>query len=90
MQRAAEVLASLGAAEPVTDPSTRRASIAAPGGSKLLPVVVRALDDAEVAVEDISLRRPTLDEVFLALTGHTTSSDPDSDPTGPNSKEDAA
>ena len=93
MQRAAEVLASLGAAEPVTDPSTRRASIAAPGGAKLLPVVVRALDDAAVAVEDISLRRPTLDEVFLALTGHTTSSvgnDTDTDPTGPNPKEDAA
>ena len=93
MQRAAEVLASLGAAEPVTDPSTRRASIAAPGGAKLLPVVVRALDDAAVAVEDISLRRPTLDEVFLALTGHTTSSAhtaTDTDPTGPNSKEDAA
>jgi ABC-type multidrug transport system ATPase subunit len=84
MQRAAEVLASLGASEPATDPSTRRASIAAPGGAKLLPVVVRALDDAEVAVEDISLRRPTLDEVFLALTGHTS----DTDPTSP--KEDAA
>ena len=70
MQRAAEVLASLGMAEPSTDPSTRRCSLAAPGGSKLLPIVVRALDDAEVPVEDIALRRPTLDEVFLALTGH--------------------
>jgi ABC-2 type transport system ATP-binding protein len=88
MQRAAEVLASLGAAEPATDPSTRRASIAAPGGAKLLPLVVRALDDAEVAVEDISLRRPTLDEVFLALTGHTTDTDTDPHPTNP--KEDAA
>ena len=83
MQRAAEVLASLGMAEPSTDPSTRRCSLAAPGGSKLLPIVVRALDDAAVPVEDIALRRPTLDEVFLALTGHTTT-----DPTTP--KEDAA
>ena len=83
MQRAAEVLASLGMAEPSTDPSTRRCSLAAPGGSKLLPIVVRALDDAAVPVEDIALRRPTLDEVFLALTGHTTT-----DPTAP--KEDAA
>ena len=31
---------------------------------------VRRLDDAEVGVEDIALRRPTLDDVFLALTGH--------------------
>jgi hypothetical protein len=38
----------------------------------LLPAVVRALDDARIAVEDITLRRPTLDEVFLALTGHAT------------------
>jgi ABC-2 type transport system ATP-binding protein len=83
MQRAAGVLASLGTAEPSTDPSTRRCSLAAPGGSKLLPIVVRALDDAEVPVEDIALRRPTLDEVFLALTGHTTT-----EPTTP--KEDAA
>ena len=83
MQRAAEVLASLGMAEPSIDSSTRRCSLAAPGGSKLLPIVVRALDDAEVPVEDIALRRPTLDEVFLALTGHTTT-----DPTTP--QEDAA
>jgi ABC-2 type transport system ATP-binding protein len=70
-------------AEPSIDSSTRRCSLAAPGGSKLLPIVVRALDDAEVPVEDIALRRPTLDEVFLALTGHTTT-----DPTTP--QEDAA
>src|SRR5262249_17369247 len=67
MERAAEVLSPLGGAEPATDPATRRCSLAAPGGAKLLPVVVRALDDAAVAVEDITLRRPTLDEVFLAL-----------------------
>ena len=35
----------------------------------MLPVVVRALDEAEVAVEDIVLRRPTLDKVFLARPG---------------------
>jgi ABC-2 type transport system ATP-binding protein len=87
MQRAAEVLASLGMAEPSTDPATRRCSLAAPGGSKLLPIVVRALDDADVPVEDIALRRPTLDEVFLALTGHGASAHTP-DPTTP--KENAA
>jgi ABC-2 type transport system ATP-binding protein len=35
-------------------------------------VVVRALDAAHITVEDITLRRPTLDEVFLALTDPTT------------------
>jgi ABC-2 type transport system ATP-binding protein len=89
MQRAAEVLGALGVAEPSTDPATRRCAIAAPGGSKLLPLVVRALDDAAVPVEDIALRRPTLDEVFLALTGHATDHiDNDNHPTSP--KEGAA
>ena len=31
---------------------------------------VRRLDDAGVGIEDIALRRPTLDDVFIALTGH--------------------
>ena len=30
---------------------------------------VRALDDAGVAIDDIAIRRPTLDDVFLTLTG---------------------
>ena len=35
---------------------------------------VRRLDEAGVGVEDIALRRPTLDDVFLALTGHAAES----------------
>ena len=31
---------------------------------------VRRLDEAGVGVEDLGVRRPTLDEVFLSLTGH--------------------
>ena len=72
LTRAAAVLATLGTGATSSDPATRRCSVAAPGGAQLLPAVVRALDDARVAVEDITLRRPTLDEVFLALTGHVT------------------
>ncbi|MCP2327438.1 oleandomycin transport system ATP-binding protein [Hamadaea flava] len=37
-----------------------------------LPAVVRRLDDAEVAVAELTLRTSTLDEVFLSLTGHRT------------------
>ncbi|RCV48938.1 ATP-binding cassette domain-containing protein [Marinitenerispora sediminis] len=44
-----------------------RASVADPAA---LPAVVRRLDDAGVAVAELTLRRPSLDEVFLALTGH--------------------
>ena len=32
--------------------------------------VVRDLDEAGIAIDDIGLRRPTLDDVFLSLTGH--------------------
>jgi len=61
----------IGVGVPSVDEATRRCSVSAPAGSKLLTVVVRALDEAGVEVEDISLRRPTLDEVFLELTGRS-------------------
>jgi ABC-2 type transport system ATP-binding protein len=44
--------------------------IPAVGGPATLTAAVRALDDARVEPQDIGLRRPTLDDVFLALTGH--------------------
>jgi ABC-2 type transport system ATP-binding protein len=64
---ATAVRAALGA---VTDVQSgeRRLTIPAPGGSAALIEVVRALDAAGVEVEDIALRHPTLDEVFLTLT----------------------
>jgi ABC-2 type transport system ATP-binding protein len=40
------------------------------GGGDVLAKVVRALDSAGVAVDELALHRPTLDDVFLALTGH--------------------
>jgi ABC-2 type transport system ATP-binding protein len=61
------VLARIG--EPDADPETRRVSVPVEGGSMTLPAVVRELDGAGVAVEDVTVRRPTLDEVFLRLTG---------------------
>jgi ABC-2 type transport system ATP-binding protein len=73
MHRAAAVLESLGLGHPATDPATRRCSISVRGGSKLLSAIVRAVDEAGIEVEDLGLRRPTLDEVFLALTGSSTS-----------------
>ena len=36
----------------------------------LIPEIVRTLDDADVAIDDIAIHRPTLDDVFMALTGH--------------------
>jgi ABC-2 type transport system ATP-binding protein len=41
-------------------------------GAQHLAAIVRELDAAQVALTDLVLRRPTLDDVFLTLTGHTT------------------
>ena len=38
--------------------------------------VVRDLDEASIAIDDIGLRRPTLDDVFLSLTGHAAAAIP--------------
>ena len=45
-------------------------SILAPDGSRTLTAVVRELDSAAIEPMDIALRKPTLDDVFLTLTGH--------------------
>lgn len=49
-------------------------------GPRTLTAAVRALDDAGVDPQDIGLRRPTLDDVFLRLTGHTTDDEPEVEP----------
>jgi ABC-2 type transport system ATP-binding protein len=52
------------------DEHTRELTVLAEGGARALVQVLRDLDDAGIAIDDIGLRRPTLDDVFLALTGH--------------------
>ena len=68
LAHAAELLAPDGSAS--IDEHTRRLTIAAGGGAQQLVDVVRRLGDEHIAVDDVGLRRPTLDDVFLALTGH--------------------
>jgi ABC-2 type transport system ATP-binding protein len=71
LSRAAQTLRGLGAGEPTTDEETRliRIPVGAEGPTVLLETV-RRLDDANTPIEDIALHRPTLDDVFLSLTGH--------------------
>ncbi|WP_121971523.1 ATP-binding cassette domain-containing protein [Leptolyngbya sp. BC1307] len=47
-------------------------AIAAPKGANTLTEIVLRLESASIPLADISLRRPSLDDVFFALTGHTT------------------
>ncbi|MFN8051363.1 MAG: ATP-binding cassette domain-containing protein [Acidimicrobiales bacterium] len=65
----AEVLATVAAEHPRTDGDSHRVTATVDRGAEDLATVVRVLDERGVPVDDIGLRRPTLDEVFLALTG---------------------
>jgi ABC-2 type transport system ATP-binding protein len=56
------------------EPGGRHASVPAAGGPAELASVIGCLEDAAIAVDEIGLRRPTLDEVFLTLTDEATTS----------------
>jgi ABC-2 type transport system ATP-binding protein len=68
LARTIELLASDGAA--TVDEHTRKITVAADRGAEQLVEVVGRLGAAGIGVADVALRRPTLDDVFLSLTGH--------------------
>jgi ABC-2 type transport system ATP-binding protein len=68
--RAVDVLDRDGDGHTTIDEHTRRLTVPAHGGATRLVQVVRDLDDASIGIDDIGIRRPTLDDVFLSLTGH--------------------
>ena len=68
LDAARSALAAVVSAEIVTD--GRRLTAPVSNGSSSLIAVVRAFDAAGIHLDDIGLRRPTLDDVFLSLTGH--------------------
>jgi ABC-2 type transport system ATP-binding protein len=74
--RTMETLTSINGHEPTFEPSSKKLTLAAPDGPASLLQVVRALDDARIQPDDISLRKPTLDDVFLAFTGHVAEDEP--------------
>ncbi|MEZ4522674.1 MAG: ATP-binding cassette domain-containing protein [Thermomicrobiales bacterium] len=68
--QAHQILARYGADECTVEEHTRRLTTPAHGGAERLVQIVRDLDQASIEIDDIGLRRPTLDDVFLTLTGH--------------------
>ena len=78
--RVGELLQGIGLDAPRVDHEARKVSIAVDGGASSLVEAVRRLDDERIRMVDITLRRPSLDDVFLALTGHTTVRAGDDDP----------
>ncbi|MEK6908652.1 MAG: ATP-binding cassette domain-containing protein [Nanoarchaeota archaeon] len=58
-----------------TDKKKRIISVASKGGTEKLKEVLQQLEKSDIKVDSLSLHKPTLDDVFLSLTGHTASKD---------------
>ncbi|MEU9132287.1 daunorubicin resistance protein DrrA family ABC transporter ATP-binding protein [Kitasatospora sp. NPDC048540] len=65
-------LAPYAKGDPAVEKNTRKITVPVSGGAKVLADVIRELDSRSIEIDDIGLRRPTLDDVFLSLTGHAT------------------
>ena len=72
LPRVAELLGRLGHGDSQIDASTRRVSVRVKSGGDGLMAALRSLQDSGVELDDIALRQPNLDEVFLPLTGRPT------------------
>ena len=81
LDRVRDALATVAAEPPRIDHDTQRVSAPVDDGANQLSAVVRLLDEGQIASDDIGLRRPTLDEVFLALTGQPLDGAGPDDPT---------
>jgi ABC-2 type transport system ATP-binding protein len=82
LDRTVALLAPDGSA--TVDDHTRKVTIAADRGADQLVEVVGLLGAAGIGVADVALRRPTLDDVFLAITGHVAEETADDDGAGPS------
>jgi ABC-2 type transport system ATP-binding protein len=67
---ARSLLADVAIGQVVAEEHTRRLTAPVRGGAGALLEALRSLDQAGIVVLDVGLRRPTLDDVFLTLTGH--------------------
>ncbi|MET7278357.1 ATP-binding cassette domain-containing protein [Kribbella sp. NPDC005582] len=75
LERVAAIVAEAVGVRPSVDVVNALVSAPVTDGTAL-PVVVRRLDEAGIAVTELALRLPSLDEVFLALTGHAAEEQP--------------
>ena len=71
LDRLAAAVAGLGSGPPVRQEDSGRIVVPVAGGAGILPELAQRLAAADVTLADLVVRRPTLDDVFLALTGRT-------------------
>ena len=77
-QSAADAITHLSDKQPQINEQTNMITLSVDKGSESLMDVVRSLDDHNITIADMSLRRPSLDDVFLNLTSK---GDPDTQKT---------
>jgi ABC-2 type transport system ATP-binding protein len=65
----AQALTAIGSSQAQVDASTRRVTVVVAGGTNQLNRALLALEQRAITLEEVALRQPRLDEVFLALTG---------------------
>ncbi len=70
MAPAQSILGGLSVGDVQLEQQTRRLTAAVTGGVDVLTRVLQRFSDANIGLIDVGLRRPTLDDVFLTLTGH--------------------
>jgi ABC-2 type transport system ATP-binding protein len=87
-QAAVAALAEMCQERPLAEDGVVRMRVS--GRSGLIAEAVRRLDGAGVVVEDINLRRPTLDDVFIVLTGHAAAPEGEEEEAGEEREEVAA
>jgi ABC-2 type transport system ATP-binding protein len=71
LARAREVLARHAEGEVHTDPGRRVVDAPVPAGARAIPAIAAAMSAAGVLMNDLGMLRPSLDDVFLTLTGHS-------------------
>ena len=78
IEQAATIIKDVTGDETRTDTERNEVSAAVTARTGLLPRVIRELDESGIDVDDLAIRQATLNDVFLALTGHATATDPQS------------
>ena len=76
LDRAAGIVQRLLDEQAVPSPESRRLTVALPRSDRAVDVLL-AMREAGIAIESVAVAKPSLDEVFLALTGHDTHEDDD-------------
>ena len=69
LDRVARILDEVTGSRPHVDPDRFLVSAPARGGTAALIAAGRRIDDSRIPLDDLGIRRPTLDDVFLAFTG---------------------